>query len=183
MSRPHCVLPVRCIVLLGLVALASPSCSTRTRQVGGAAAAIQTDRDRYVLEPSAHGHETRILIRFTAPRDTAVHILHCNGAIGWGLQRQVNGRWTNVWVVETNACLSRPIVVPGGGVYEDTLVAYSRTDIPPGPGPVQHEIPPGTYRVVGFHFQTSFDPDARPFGAELPLEQRVSAPIILERAP
>lgn len=56
-----------------------------------------------------------------------------------------------------NACLSPPIVVPVGGKLES-----------------------GTYRVVWTGVLTAFDSNVRGFGPELPLEQRVSAPITIQ---
>jgi hypothetical protein len=43
-----------------------------------------------------------------------------------------------------------------------------------------HPIRSGTYRAAWFSVLTSFDAQARPFGPDLPLEQRVSAPITIE---
>lgn len=167
---------------LGLAALVFGACARDAGAPRHPPAPIRTDRDRYLLRPGRFGHETTIVVRFTAPRDTTVHILHCNGAISWGLQRLEEGRWANAWVATTNGCLSAPLVVPAGGVYADTLSAVSRTDVP-RPGPIQEEIQPGTYRVVLYQVLTSFDPWARPMGDELSLERRVSGPITIERAP
>ena len=146
------------------------------------AAAIRTDAGRYVLRPGPFGSEATIVATFTAPADTTVHILHCNGAISWGLQRLEAGRWTNAWGAETNGCFSPPFVVNGGEVRRDTLTIVSREGIP-GSGPVRHDVPPGTYRVVWHNVLTSIDPQARPLGPELSVENRVSAPITIEQAP
>jgi hypothetical protein len=140
-------------------------------------AAIETDRTVYELVPGPVGREARILARFRAPRD--VFLLHCNGAISWGLQRLVAGRWVDAWGAETNGCLSAPIELRAGQVRADTLTLVSRDDVPRGQGTVQAKIEPGTYRVAWYGVLTAFDPDARPFGPELPLEQRVSGPITI----
>ncbi len=169
--------------LISFLAVLTFACAPRPTPAPPPAAAITTDLTRYVLRPAVYGHVASIVARFTAPADTAVFILHCNGAISWGLQRLVDGRWENAWVATTNGCLSAPIQVTGGGTYADTLELISRTDMPPNPGTVQAEVPPGTYRVVWFGVLTAFDLDARPFGDELGLEHRVSAPIVIERAP
>jgi hypothetical protein len=145
-------------------------------------AAIRTDADRYVLRPGPFGEEATIVATFTAPADTTVHVLHCNGAITWGLQRLEGGRWTNAWGAETNGCFSPPFVVHGGEVRTDTLTIVSREGIPT-PGPVRHDVPAGTYRVVWHNLLTSVDTEARPLGPELSLENRVSGPITIERAP
>src|SRR6185503_5790752 len=94
-----------------LLALVSASC--RAENPASRAAPIHTDRARYVLRPGPYGPEATIVATFTAPQDTAVYILHCNGAISWGLQQRVNDRWMDAWGAMTNGCLSAPIVVPG----------------------------------------------------------------------
>ena len=161
------------------------ACAPRTKSGSTEAEApqpvspIQTDRDHYVLEPHPFGHVAMIAATFTAPKDTTVYVLHCNGAISWGLQRLEGGRWRDAWMAETNGCLSSPFVVPGGGTRSDTLGVISRRDVPLS-GPVQQFVEPGTYRVVWYGVLTAFDLDARPFGPELSLERRVSGPITIE---
>jgi hypothetical protein len=145
-------------------------------------AAIRTDADHYELRPGRFGREATIVATFTAPRDTSVYVLHCNGAIGWGVQRRDGDRWVDAWVVATNACLSPPIVVPGGGSYTDTLVLVARSGALIDPGRDRGEFAAGMYRVVWYHVLTAFDPEARPFGPELPLERRVSGPIAIAPA-
>jgi len=161
--------------LIGLVSLLSSSCAREAKPTRPAEAPIVTDRERYELQPGPFGYEGTIVASFTAPKDTTAYIVHCNGAISWGLQRLVEGRWDNAWVAVTNACLSPPIVVPGNGAYTDTLTIVSSGD--------QGAIEPGMYRVAWFNILTSFDPEARPFGEELPIERRVSKPIAIDLAP
>ena len=164
-------------VIGGVLVLASIACTPTRNAIRPP---IQTDRDHYVLAPGPIGEEATIIATFSAPKDTAVYILHCNGAIMWGLQRLVDERWIDVWGATTNGCLSAPIVVPPGGSFTDTLVVSSRTDVPRNAGTVQAEVPPGSYRMVWYQVLTSFDPELRPFGGELPVEQRASAPITIE---
>ena len=185
MNDSRCGTRGACIPVL--VALVLGACSPdRERPTPDATpapeAAIRTDAERYVLRPGPFGGEATIVATFTAPAETTVHILHCNGAISWGLQRLEGGHWTNAWGAETNGCFSPPFVVGGGAVRTDTLTIVSRKGIPT-PGPVRHDVPPGTYRVVWHNVLTSVDPGARPPGPELALENRVSAPITIERAP
>ena len=144
-------------------------------------AAIRTDAARYVLRPAAMGDTATIVASLTAPSDTTAYILHCNGAIGWGLQRQTDLGWENAWVAETNGCFSPPIVVPAGGEHTERLGLVSRALDPPLAGPVHSDIPPGTYRVVWFGVLGGFDPDRPPYGPELALERRVSPPITIVR--
>jgi len=146
---------------------------------GDADAPLRTDRDRYVLRPGDIGPEAVIVATFTNPTDAPLYIVNCNGAIGWGLQRLV-GEWVEDWIVAMNACLSEPLVVAAGGSRTDTL--YFRPDgggSPPS-GVSRDPVEEGTYRVVLYGVLTSFDPDARPMGKEVPVEQRVSQPFTIE---
>lgn len=144
-----------------------------------ASAPIRTGQESYTYRPGPFGEEIVIEGRFTAPAD--VYILNCNGAIGWGLQRQVDARWVDAWIVATDACLSAPIMVRAGSVH-----SYSHLLRTGGGGVVYPEkrqgvVDPGTYRIVWYGVLRSFDRDARPFGEELPLGMRVSNEFVIGR--
>ena len=169
------------IVLLGLL-----GCAPRAERAPASAApavattaGIATDRAQYALAPGPYGLQTRIITTFRAPADTTAWILHCNGAIAWGLQRQVDGSWRDAWVVMTDQCLSPAIIIFGDSAFVDTLIFSASA----GAAIDSAGIGPGTYRVAFYNVLTSFDAAARPFGPELPLEQRVSAPITLVAEP
>ena len=154
-----------------------PAASPTTPNAGPA---IVTDRRDYTLVRGRIGKEARIVASFRPPTNQTVYIVHCNGAISWGIQKQVAGRWVDAWVAETNGCLSPPIIVRGGELHTDTLTIVSRDDVPPGPGTVRHKVEDGTYRMIWYGVLTSFDakaPPGRPLGAELAVEARVSGPI------
>jgi len=164
-----------CRVFLLLV-LAVAGCAPRTEHAPEPGrAGIMTDSSRYVLTPGAHGPEATIIATFRAPADTTAWILHCNGAIAWGLQRFDQGGWRDAWVAMTNQCLSPAIVVRGDSAFVDTLV------FTPSAGAILDSAGAfaGTYRVVFYNVLSSFDPAQRPFGPELPIERRVSARITL----
>jgi hypothetical protein len=171
--------PAAWVLLAGLAL--GPGCAPAASPLRLAPAAIETDHDRYVLRPGPVGEEATIVARFRAPADTTVYIVHCNGAIAWGLQRLEDGRWTDAWAATTNGCLSPPFVVAGGQALADTLTVVSRDDVP-ATGPVRHVVPPGTYRMVWYGVLTAFDARAQGLGPELSLERRVSAAFTLERA-
>jgi hypothetical protein len=136
-------------------------------------APLITDRQHYVMTPGPHGPETTIATTFTAPADRSVYIVNCGGAFSMGLQRLENGTWKDHWIGAINECLSAPIVVPPGGRHSGVMRVVSER---------HHPIPGGTYRAAWYSVLTSFDTEARPFGPDLPLEQRVSAPITIEVA-
>lgn len=160
-----------------LLVLAVSGCAPRAERAPAPAApaGITTDRSRYELTPGAYGPETRIIATFRAPADTTAWILHCNGAIAWGLQRFDRGEWHDAWVAMTNECLSPAVVVQGDSAFVDTLV------FTPSAGAVIDSagVGAGTYRVVFYNVLTSFDIAKRPFGPELPIERRVSGSITL----
>ena len=93
---------------------------------------------------------------------------------------RVGEGWEGAWVAVTNQCLSPPIILAPRGVWVDTLtLSADAGGFPSG----ERDIAPGTYRVVWYNVLTSFDPEARPFGPELALTNRVSRPIAIERSP
>jgi hypothetical protein len=146
------------------------------------AAPVRTDRSSYVLTDAGRGPETTIVATLRAPEDRAVYIANCNGASGVGLQRKVGDEWVPAWVIAMNACLSEPIVLPPGAEHTASIFVHEHS------GGVLHPranrmIESGTYRVVWTGVLTEYDPDAEGFGPELPLEQRVSAPITIEVPP
>ena len=142
--------------------------------------AITTDATRYVFHDGTYGPEITIRATFTAPKDRTVYLVNCNGAISTGLQQRVGNKWVNAWDPETDACLSAPIVLAPGAQHEDTIVARRSAEIVIYGPDARKRIWPGTYRVVWHNVLTSFDANARPFGPDLPLEQRVSAPIAID---
>jgi len=146
-------------------------------QVARVDAPVRTDRTRYVLQDGPQGLETTIVATLKAPSDQILYLVNCNGAITTGLQRLVGNEWVNAWIPPINGCLSPAIEIPPGGETTQKMV------VRPGPvvyPPNGNQLESGTYRAAWFNILTSFDPNARPFGEELPLEQRVSAPFTIE---
>lgn len=146
-------------------------------------APVTTDRARYALGEGPFGPETTIVTTFRAPAGRAVYLENCNDAVNVGLQRLSGTTWSHAWAVERNACLSPPIVVPAGGERTETIVVASGADAVVSSRRTETKIDAGTYRVVWIGVYKSFDMNARPFGEELPLEQRVSAPFTIAAAP
>ncbi|HVG24481.1 MAG TPA: hypothetical protein VND45_10030 [Thermoanaerobaculia bacterium] len=139
-------------------------------------APVRTDRSAYVLAHGPDGLQATIVTTLRAPAGHAVYILNCNGASGVTLQRKTGDAWVYSWVVGMSACMSPPIVVPPGGEHTARLSLHDRAGAVPGGGKLES----GTYRVVWSGVLASFDASVRGLGPELPLEQRVSAPIIIE---
>jgi len=170
------MLGMRRIAGVTVVVLGVAGCAPRPERASAAApVGVTTDRSRYELTAGPYGPETRIIATFRAPPDTTAWILHCNGAIAWGLQRMKQGTWQDAWVAMTNQCLSPAIVVRGDSSFVDTLVFTQSAG-----AVIDAPIGAGAYRVVFYNVLTSFDPARRPFGPELPIERRVSEPIALD---
>jgi hypothetical protein len=144
--------------------------------------AIKTDQSRYAFRYGSYGPEVVIVTTFQ-PKEQTAYVINCNGAISTGLQRLVGGAWLNAWGAATNACLSQPIVIAPGEQHTDSIT------IVPGAGAVIYPrdrreiIEPGTYRAIWHNVLTSFDMNARPFGEDMPVGQRVSAPFVIDPAP
>lgn len=146
-------------------------------------APVTTDRQRYALQDGAFGPETMIVSTYTAPATHDVYLLNCNGAFGVGLQRPVGDQWEHIWSPGMNACMSPPIVIRAGETHQSTVVVQSSVNAAVSSRATEAKIDTGTYRVVWQGLLTSFDPNTPAYGPELPLEQRVSAPIFIQAAP
>jgi hypothetical protein len=144
---------------------------------------VETDRPRDVLQEGPFGPETTIVSTYTAPAEHDVYLLNCNGGFSVGLQRQAGDQWEHVWAPGMNACMSPPIVIRAGESHQTTIVVDSGADAAVSSRQSDTKIGTGTYRVIWHGLLGSFDPNASPPGTDLPVEQRVSAPIFIEAAP
>jgi hypothetical protein len=153
--------------------------TTPPPELSTSSAPVRTDRSSYVLTAEPHGPEATIVTNLRAPSDRPLYLANCNGAVSVTLQREVGQEWVYAWTVAMNACLSDPIEVPPGGEHTASIYLHENSggvSYPPG----ARMIESGTYRVVWTGVLTSFDPDREGFGPELPLDERVSAPITIE---
>lgn len=143
---------------------------------------VRTDSARYVFRYGFFGPEITIVTTMHA-KDKALYVTNCNGAMSNGLERRVGDAWVAAWGAVTNSCLSEPIVIPAGGQRTEPIVLRPGAGAVIYPREARQLIEPGTYRVVWHGVYTSYDPNARPFGDEVPLEQRASAPFVVEGPP
>lgn len=139
-------------------------------------APIHTERNSYRFSAGEFGPELTIVARFMAGTDGPVYIVNCNGAFSWRLQKLVDDAWVDAWAASLDACLSSPIIVPAGGSHTSTHLIRPRAGAVLNPSGSQDEVGTGTYRIVWDGVLRSFDPGHRPFGKEVPLDQRVSNP-------
>ena len=141
--------------------------------------AVSTDRNSYRMVEGPFGPEVTITTTIRAPRDKRVYVTNCNGAIGTGLERLDDGKWEYAWAQEMNACLSAPIIIEAGQAKTTTILAASGEHAAVDARRNSSRIEGGTYRVGWHGLYTSWNPNARPWGEELPVEQRVSAPFTI----
>lgn len=146
-------------------------------------APVETDRPRYVMQEGPFGPETTIVSTYTAPSNQDVYLINCNGAFAVGLQRPKGDQWEHVWAPGMNACMSAPIVIRAGESRQSTIVVDSGADAAVSSRQSETKIGTGTYRVIWHGLLGSYDANASPPGTDLPVEQRVSAPIVIEAAP
>ena len=132
-------------------------------------APVTVGQSRYVLDEGPYGPETTIVTTITA-KDTTVFLENCNGAFPVGLQRLDGSNWVDAWAAEMNACLSPSIAVAPGESRTTTMTVASGVDAAVDSRRTPTKVGAGTYRAVWYAAK------------DAPLEQRVSAPFVIEVA-
>lgn len=151
------------------------------------AAPLQTEEPGYTLTPDGAVERVSIGFVYRNPRREKLYHPICrpNGGdpgLAIILQKQVDGRWIEVWGPALPGCLSEPIEIPSLATYRDTLDVWLHpqdTAYHPQFNPLV-EVD-GTYRLVWLDLLRTYDPDQYPFGVEVPEADRVSNPFTLRR--
>jgi hypothetical protein len=137
--------------------------------------AIRTDADAYELRPWGHiGLATEIHIRFRNITNRTLAIVNCHEMLTPVLQKRTADGWIHMWSPPTLMCLSRPIVILPGRVYERTIHVVGA--LPPSnvsPEFASRDVA-GTYRMVMGSVVTGYDANRQGFGDPVPLQFRVS---------
>jgi len=142
---------------------------------------LQTDSIAYTLQPEGLGWSTSIGFEYHNTGTDTVYVVNCNGHIVMNLQKiEVDG-WKDVWLGETNACLSSPLVVPPGGVIEDRLGIWGADPGTPSVPTFTTANLEGEFRLAWNQPILHYDSDKPDFGVAIPLEDRVSNPFRLTR--
>lgn len=134
---------------------------------------FQTGSLSYALVAGSHGYEGEIDVRFTNRTAGTVYFVNCSGATGVSLEKRILGDWVAVWSPALPECLSPPITVAPGGIYDSRISVFGgyqgSNDWP------QFAVTnvAGTYRLVWHDALRSYQ-DRLPFGVPLELEHRVS---------
>jgi hypothetical protein len=118
--------------------------------------------------PPADGRTLRF--RLSAPAGQPLHLENCNGAISWGLEREVAGAWKPAWTVATDACHSAPVVIPPGEsrVFDEVVTLGTGED-----------LQAGTYRIAVHGLYRRHDREDHAANPEVPRHLRVSRPFAL----
>lgn len=163
------------------VAIAATSCAAGDVTTGLASLArdgepaIRTDADTYELRPWGHdGLATEIHIRFRNITNRPLAIVNCHEMLTPVLQKRTADGWIHMWSPPTLMCLSRPIVIRPGRVYERTIHVFGA--LPPSnvsPEFASRDVA-GTYRMVMGSVVTGYDANRQDFGNPVPLQFRLS---------
>jgi hypothetical protein len=162
-----------------LVALAAGlGCDGVTLPEVGDHPLLQTDRYEYVLVEDGAPFTTEIPYTFHNTTGRTVSLVNCNGYIQPGLQKWDAGEWVHGWSPMELLCLSAPVEIAPGEVFEDTLrvfaYRYGGRAYPQFATP----DPEGTYRLVWSRAHFDYAPDSGN-GHPLPAGPPVSNPFRL----
>lgn len=144
-------------------------------------ALFRTDSVAYTLRERDNGYVARIGVTFTNSTSDTTYFVNCNGAVGVGLEKLVEGNWRNAWSPVLPACLSPPIAVAPGATRSMPIELFS--GLPGSNAYPQFAVAEitGIYRAVWNSAVTRYQ-NQLPFGEPLPLAQRISNRFTL-RAP
>ncbi len=142
--------------------------------------ALVTDGTSFRLEEwgSVRGnlwYRADIPYSFTNRTGSKVYLPNCNGGIHLRLEMEgMIGEWVHVWGPVLLACQGPPIVIEPGEVYRRTLGVIGCLDGNCGPRLVLPPTAATPVRILWEGALSSYDEDERPYGEQIPLEERVS---------
>ena len=177
MSCSNCMF--KYLILLVSVATLVIGCDSQTALERDAELLIQTEEAEYSLVADNNGLATEISYSFENRTGHTVYLSNCNGSFALQLERLQGNEWEVAWEPVLPACLSAPITIERGEVYETTLNIWA--GFPGSNSFPQFDAPDfsGTYRIVWVSAYSSYDENEFPFGSAIPLEQRVSNSFLL----
>jgi hypothetical protein len=140
---------------------------------------IQTDQQRYTLQPGESGLTATIIWSYTNPTGGPVFVVNCLGASNLFVEKEIAGGWVRAWTPVLPQCLSPPIVIQPASVRTDTLELFA--------GYVSNNVWPkfevddldGVYRLV-WDVLSTYGENVPGFGDLLPLDRRISNPFELD---
>lgn len=154
--------PTLLALLLSLVAC------DRAQEVAPTAAPAPPERFAPSFVSLASPPDLRTMnFRITAPEDRALFLENCNGALSWGLEHELSGRWVPAWGAEINWCHSAPIEIAAG----KRLDLRETVAVRPG-----ESLPPGLFRLAVYGLYFTHDSRDHAGNVEVPHAFRLSAP-------
>jgi hypothetical protein len=163
-----------------MILLSSASCDSPLSVERDADAAIQTDRLEYTLREAGSGFEVEIPYSFTNTTGSKVYLVNCNQYVEALLELKAFDGWVVGWAPALEDCLSPPIIIEPGEVFQDTIRVHAARFGSNTYPQFQSADPEGVYRIRWENALTSFDADQYPFGEPLPLDGRVSNRFVLK---
>lgn len=155
-------------------------CGTATGPQDLDAPPIRTSAAEYTLERDDWGWRAQIPYTFVNRTGEDVYLTNCRGGFALRLDRwdEDEGEWVMAWSPTLLMCLSPPIVIPAGDVFQDTIRLFAaHPDRNAGPKFESDEVG-GTYRIVWIAASHGYvEGEGR--GEPIPLEYRVSNPFVL----
>jgi hypothetical protein len=180
LRRSGCLVSTGCTVLLLLSsACGSPTAPRPPNEPVDPP--IVTDRPAYTLTPENNGLSVTISYVFTNRTGGPVYVVNCRGGFARTLQRWNGVAWVDAWAPGVLDCLSDPIVINAEESFATQLHVWGAR--PGSDWLPQFDVtdPSGWYRLVWIDALSSFNRSASPFGAQIPLEMRVSNSFELRR--
>ena len=161
----------------GVLAIAGAliGCEAITGPKNHREAPLQTDRLVYQLQVDSRGnHQVDIPFTFHNGTGKPVYLVNCRGSVPPSLQKWQNGQWVMAWSPVVLLCLSPPIEVAPGAVYQDTLRVFAGRMGSNDHPQFQVREPVGTYRLAWPWPVHNYNFDNSPSGTPLPLPSRIS---------
>lgn len=147
-------------------------------------ALVQTDTLGYEFEETEYELEVEIPYRYENRTGDTICLNNCRGSFSIELEKRIEGTWETVWAPAIPACASPPIKFAPDSVFGDTLTVVHRKDEDSFPK-MDVERFDGVYRVnVTAASRVGPTPEGQEFkcgGEQLPKENRVSNPFVLDR--
>ena len=178
-SQRNGLVPRRLLIAVAVM-WSTFGCKSSTEVEFSPRPALQTDGTSFRLEQfeqqRSAGYRVQIPYSFTNRSRTRIYLENCFGNFASSLEMQQDGQWIAVWGQPLLSCLSAPIVIERGEVFQDTLSASAA--LPGGSwGPQWIQTPEvsAEYRIVWLTGLSSYNLDGRQApGALIPLVQRTS---------
>jgi hypothetical protein len=176
MNRAHAVLAAGSVLLAGCAQVALLGLAADDRD----GVEFRTRDDRYTLSITAGVATLDIAFTFENHTGRTLHVVNCNGIAPPALEKREGDRWVLAYVPAVPACLSPPIRIEDGDIYQGTL--HVDAAVPASPHRQSFEVDDieGTYRLLWDGVLYDFNPNRFPFGEDVDVELRTSESFFID---